>query len=98
MLDAGVHLGGMSCLFSFTLPRASPSWELGELRCTTLFLDGLAIALEELQAGNPSEALVPSTRTKRGVHWGPSSYSRESIHIIVDSVRPEPTARYLSLR
>lgn len=71
---------------------------IGELRCTTLFLDGLAIALDEFQAGNPSEARVPSTRTKRGVHWGPSSYSRESIHIVVDFVRPELTARYLSLR
>jgi hypothetical protein len=39
------------------------------------FLDGLAMALGELQMGNPSEALVASVGSKHGVRWGPSSYS-----------------------
>jgi hypothetical protein len=51
------------------------------------------MALGELQARNSSEALVPSARSKRGVHWGPSLYSRTPTHIVVDSVRSEPTAR-----
>jgi hypothetical protein len=59
---------GSSCLFSFTLARASSSRERGEVSCTTLFLDGLAIALGELRTGNPSEALVSFAGSKRGVH------------------------------
>jgi hypothetical protein len=61
------------------------------------FLDGLAMALSEFQAGNPNEALIPSVGSKPEVCSGPSSYSRAPTHIVVDSIRPEPTARYLSL-
>jgi hypothetical protein len=39
------------------------------------FLDGLAMALAELQIGNPSETLVHFTGSKHVVRWGPSSYS-----------------------
>jgi hypothetical protein len=62
------------------------------------FLDGLAMTLGELKMGNPSEALVPFVGSKRGVRWGPSSYSRAPTHIAVDSIRPNLTACCLSLR
>jgi hypothetical protein len=54
------------------------------------FLDGLAMALGELQAGNPSEALAPlaGAGSKLGVRWGPSSYSQTPTHIVVDPIRP----------
>jgi hypothetical protein len=32
------------------------------------FLDGLAMAFDELQTGDSSEALVPFAISKRGVH------------------------------
>jgi hypothetical protein len=53
------------------------------------FLDGLEMTLGELQTGNPSEAMVPSTGSKRGVRWGPSSYSLVPTHIVVDSIRSQ---------
>jgi hypothetical protein len=62
------------------------------------FLDGLAMVLGELQAGNPSEALAPlaGPGSKLGVRWGPSSYSQTPIHIfdqdrwLVASIRDKP--------
>jgi hypothetical protein len=68
----------------------------GELYHT--FLDGLAVMLDELQMGNPSDALVPFTGSKHEVRWGPSSYSRAPSHIVIDSVRLEPMDRCLSPR
>lgn len=50
------------------------------------FLDGLAIALGELQMGNLSETLASLAGSKRGVHWGLSSYSKTLTHIVTDLV------------
>jgi hypothetical protein len=63
-----------------------------------VFLDGLAMALGELQAGNLSEAVVPFARSKRGVRWGPFSYSRAPTHIVVGSIQPKLASHYLSSR
>jgi hypothetical protein len=68
LLDEGVRLGGLSRLFSFTLPSYSLRKDGGG-EPKHAFLDGLAMSLGELQTGrnHPSEPLVPSARSKRGV-------------------------------
>jgi hypothetical protein len=97
LLDAEVRLGGLPHLFGFTLPCASYAGMRGG-EPYHAFLDGLAMALGELQVGNPSEALDALAGSKHGVRWGLSSYSQASTHIVVDPVRPGPTARCLSPR
>jgi hypothetical protein len=44
------------------------------------------MTLAELQIGNPSEALALLAGSKRGVRWGPSSYTQALTHIVVDPV------------
>jgi hypothetical protein len=85
LLDADIHLGVvLSFLFYSPLSISFVAMGAGEQNHT--FLDGLAMALGELQMGNPSKALVASVGSKHGVRRGPSSYSQEPTHIVVDSV------------
>jgi hypothetical protein len=74
LLDAEIRLGGR-LIFLFYSPPRIPSVVMrgGELSHT--FLDGLAMALGDLQMGNPSEALVPFAGSKSRSPRGPSSYS-----------------------
>jgi hypothetical protein len=61
------------------------------------FLDGLAMALSELQTDDSSEALVPFTGSKCGFHWLLSPSSWALTHIVTGSVRPKPMVPCLSL-
>jgi hypothetical protein len=47
----------------------------GRVTCTMLPLMVVFMVLGELQTDDLSEALVPSTSSRCGVCWGPSSYS-----------------------
>jgi hypothetical protein len=77
-------------------PPHIPSAVMGRVEPNRAFLDGTTMAFNELPIGNPIEALVPSIGSKRGVRWGPSSYSRAPTHIVADSVRSDPMPRCLS--
>jgi hypothetical protein len=89
---------GLASSFWFYSPLRIPFAGMRGGESYHAFLDGLAMALGELQVGNPSEALDPLVGSKRGVRWGLSSYSQAPTHIVVDPVRPGPTARCLSPR
>jgi hypothetical protein len=88
LLDARDRLG--ACL-SLCIPFVGMRG--GELYHA--FLDGKAMALDELQASNPSEALAPLGGSKHEVRWGPSSFSQTPNHIVPDPVRPRLMARCL---
>lgn len=71
LLEAWVNLGGLSSLFSFTLPVHTLHGN-GGVELYHTFLNRLAMAVGGLQAGNPSDVLVPFIGSKRGVCLGPS--------------------------
>jgi hypothetical protein len=53
------------------------------------------MVVDELQTGNPSEALFPRRIQVRGP-LGTVSYSQAPTQIVAYSVRPDPMARCLS--
>jgi hypothetical protein len=59
---------GSSCLFYSPPHISSAAMRGGESNHS--FLDGLAVALGELQTGNLSEALGPFVGSKRGIRYG----------------------------
>lgn len=56
------------------------------------------MALRELQMGDLSEAPTPFVGSRRGVRWGPSSYSQVPTHIVVGPIRLGPTTHSLFVR
>ena len=66
MLDVEIRLGGCP-IFLFYSPSRIPFAVMRGGEPNHTFLDGLAMALDELQIGNLSEALAPFTGSKRGV-------------------------------
>jgi hypothetical protein len=67
-------------MFSYYSPPCIPFAGMRGGEPNHTFLDGLAMALDELQTGNLSEVLVPFVGSKHRVCWGPSSYSRAPTH------------------
>jgi hypothetical protein len=67
--------GELASSFLVLLSPVHPFTGMGGGELYHAFLDGLAIALSELQTGNPNDALASLVGSKHGVCWGPSSYS-----------------------
>jgi hypothetical protein len=89
---------GASLVFLVLLSPGIPFVDMRGGEPYHTFLDELAMALGELQVGNPSEALAPLAGSKHGVCWGPSSDSQAPTHIVADPIRPGPTVCCHSLR
>jgi hypothetical protein len=98
LLDAEIRLGGVHLVFKvYSLP-CIPFVEMRRGELYHAFLNGLGMALDELQTDDLSEALAPFIGSKRGVRWLPSSSFRTLTHTVTGFVRPELMAYCLSTR
>jgi hypothetical protein len=94
LLDVEDHLGYLPRLFWSYSPSRIPFAGMRGGELYHAFLDGLAMTLDELQTGHPSEALAPLAGSSMGsagtvlIHPGVESYSHRSRSTETDDSLP----------
>jgi hypothetical protein len=94
LLDVEDHLGCLPRLFWSYSPSRIPFAGMRGGELYHAFLDGIAMMLDELQTGHPSEALAPLAGSSMGsagtvlIHPGIESYSHRSRSIETDDSLP----------